>query len=100
MAAFISDDEPVSLTVTRFAKPTQESPERGTPVLPREVMLDLVDVAKRVERAYCAAKPAFDPGDCAAVNFDNEKPKSLDLELKVLANGQLVCKQAREFGGR
>lgn len=100
VAAFVSDTEPVSLTVTRFAKATRSSPERSTPVLSREVMLDLVDVAKRVERAYCAAKPSFYPGDCAAVNFDNEKPKSLDLELKLLENGQLVCKQVREFGGR
>ena len=34
------------------------------------------------------------------MTVDAEKPKSLDMELKVLANGQLVCKQVREFGGR
>ncbi|MFP5281904.1 MAG: hypothetical protein ACLGIF_00455, partial [Actinomycetes bacterium] len=100
VAAFLSDDEPVSLTVTRFAKPTATSPVRTEPVLPRETMLDLVDLARRVEQAYCAAKPSYYPGPCGFVTADSEKPKSLDLELKVLENGHLVYKQVREFGGR
>ena len=33
IAAFIGDDEPTSLTVTRFAKPTPDAPERTEPVL-------------------------------------------------------------------
>ncbi len=63
-------------------------------------MLALVDMAKTVERAYCAAKPSYYPDDCAWVTFDNEKPKSLDLELKLLEDGRFVCKQVREFGGK
>lgn len=100
IAGFVSDDEPVSLTVTRYAKPTKDAPERTEPVLPRERMLALIDIAKTVERAYCAAKPSYYPDDCAWVTFDNEKPKSLDLELKLLEDGRFVCKQVREFGGR
>ena len=33
IAGFISDDEPISFTVTRFAKPTPDAPERTEPVL-------------------------------------------------------------------
>ena len=99
IAGFISDDEPTSLTVTRFAKPTAEAPERTEPVLPAEQMLELVDLAKRVERAYCRATPGYYP-DCVFVTAANDKDASLDLELKILENGQLVYKQVREFGGR
>ena len=99
IAGFISDDEPTSLSVTRFAKPTPEDPERTEPVLPDEQMLELVDLAKRVERAYCRATPGYYP-DCVFVTAANDKEASLDLELKILENGQLVYKQVREFGGR
>jgi len=99
IAGFISDDEPTSLTVTRFAKPTPEDPERTEPVLPDEQMLELVDLAKRVERAYCRATPGYYP-DCVFVTAANDKEASLDLELKILENGQYVYKQVREFGGR
>jgi hypothetical protein len=73
---------------------------RTEPVLPREDMLRLVDIAATVERAYCAAKPGYYKGDCRFVVVDNEKPTSVDMELKILANGQFLCKQVREFGGK
>ncbi len=99
IAGFISDDQPTSLTVTRFAKPTPQAPERTEPVLPTEQMLELVDLAKRVERAYCRATPGYYP-NCGFVSAANDKAASLDLELKILENGHLVFKQVREFGGR
>lgn len=99
IAGFYSDDEPISLTVTRFAKPARDAPERTDAVLPRDRMLELVDIAKRVERAYCAATPGY-YDDCAIVAGASDKQTSLDLELKILDNGRLVCKQVREFGGR
>ena len=99
IAGFISDDEPISFTVTRFAKPTPDAAERTEPVLDRERMLELVELAKQVERAYCRAEPDYYP-DCRFVTSANDKPASLDLELKILENGQLVYKQVREFGGR
>ena len=68
-------------------------------MLPDEQMLELVDLAKRVERAYCRATPGYYP-DCVFVTAANDKDASLDLELKILENGQLVYKQVREFGGR
>ncbi|MFZ1410297.1 MAG: PEP/pyruvate-binding domain-containing protein, partial [Micropruina sp.] len=100
IAAFISDDEPISFTHARFAKPTREGPELTSPVLSRDQLVALVDLTRRVERAYCAAKPSYYPGPCAEVTFDNSKPRSLDLEVKVLADGRFVVKQVREFGGR
>ena len=99
IAGFISETEPVSLTITRFAKPTADSVERTEPVLAREQMLDLVDLARRVENAYCAAKPDYYSGSCEFVTVDNQKQKSLDLEVKLLDNRQWVVKQVREFGG-
>lgn len=99
IAAFISDNEPTSLTVTRFAKPTPKSAELTEPVLPAERMLELVDLAKRVERAYCRATPGY-YSDCEFAPAANDKPTALDLEMKILDNGRLVFKQVREFGGR
>jgi pyruvate phosphate dikinase-like enzyme len=101
VAALGLGEEPTSLTVTRFAKPTREGAERTAPVLPRERLLELVNLARAVEQAYCRAKPAYYPGgDCDFVPLDDEKPKSLDMEIKILANDRLVFKQVREFGGR
>ena len=99
IAGFISDDEPTSLTVTRFAKPVPDGPERTEPVLSREQMLELVDLAKTVERAYCQAKPGYYPR-CDLVTSASDKDAALDLEAKILENGHLVYKQTREFGGR
>jgi hypothetical protein len=62
-------------------------------------MLELVDLARRVERAYCRATRGYYP-DCRIVTSAADKERSLDLELKILENGQLVYKQVREFGGR
>ncbi len=100
IAALGLGTEPTSLTITRFAKPTKNSPERTEAVLSREQTLALVDIAATVERAYCAAKPTYYEGDCEFVVVDNEKPKSLDMELKILEGGHFVCKQVREFGGK
>ena len=100
IAAFISDVEPISFTVTRYARPAQGGPVRTEPVLTREQLVELVETTRTVERAYSRAKPDYYGRDCAAVPADITKPKSLDLEVKVLATGRLVVKQVREFGGR
>jgi len=103
IAAFLTADEPVSLTVTRFARPTPAGPVRTEPVLARAQVLDLVEVVRKVEEAWCRSKPGYYEGDCRFVTADVDKPKALDLEFKVVkgAGGErLVCKQARELGGR
>lgn len=100
IAAFLADTEPISFTVTRFAKPTASGPARTTPVLAIDQLTALVDLVRTIERAYCRAKPGYYPGPCSQVTSDNTKPRSLDLEIKVLADGCFVVKQVREFGGR
>lgn len=100
IAAFGTGDEPTSFTVVRFAKPVADGPTRTEPVLERSQMLELVDIARTVELAYCPAKPGYYGGDCRDVPLDDTKPTSLDLELKLLQDGRFVCKQVREFGGR
>ena len=100
IAGFISDQEPLSFTVTRYAKPTKDGPVLTAQVLSRDQILQIVEISKVVERAYCAAKRDYYGGDCRWVTADNTKPKALDLELKVLENGELIVKQVREFGGR
>lgn len=100
VAAIGLGDEPTSLTVTRFAKPVAGQPELTAPVLDRDTTLKLVDIAMAVERAYCSADPTYYAGDCEFVVVDSDKPKSLDMEFKLLENGRFVCKQVREFAGR
>jgi phosphoenolpyruvate synthase/pyruvate phosphate dikinase len=100
VAALGLGTEPTTFTITRFATPVAGGPPRTTPVLDEAQMRALVDVAVRVESAYCRAKRDYYGADCNVVTVDAEKPKSLDMELKVLADGHLVCKQVREFGGR
>ena len=69
-------------------------------MLSREQAIALVDIVRTVEQAYCRAKPEYYPGPCALVTSDNTKPRSLDLEVKLLEDGRFVVKQVREFGGR
>ena len=100
IASFVSDNEPISLTVTRYAKPSRDANEFSEPILVFDRMLFLVDLAKRVEVAYCIARPGYYGNDCVSVAFDNQKTKSLDLEIKILADDRIICKQVREFGGQ
>jgi hypothetical protein len=100
VAAIGLGDEPTSLTVTRHAKPAPDAPERIEPVLSKEQTLAMVDLASAVERGYCAADRPYYRGNCHFVVVDNEKPRSLDMEVKVLAVKRFLFKQVREFGGR
>ena len=68
--------------------------------VPNDQLIALIDLVRTVERAYCRAKPGYYPGPCSEVTADNTKPRSLDLEIKMLADGRFVVKQVREFGGR
>jgi hypothetical protein len=68
-------------------------------VLGDDQMNEILGYARAVENGYCKAKPSYHPGGCEYVTLDPEKPTALDMELKVLMNGQLVMKQVREFAG-
>ena len=54
-----------------------------------------------MEIAYCKAETTYYPGGrCSVVWIDRDKPRSLDMEWKILNNGHYVLKQVREFHGR
>ena len=72
-----------------------------TTILTNERMIELVDIAKTIEIAYCRAKPSYYPGgNCNSVWLDIAKPTSLDMEIKILPDGNIQFKQVREFQGR
>lgn len=104
LALFLGSNSPTSLTVKRYAKPTVRSGELTAPVLQMAENEVMVEIAKRVEESYCNARPDYylqseGYGRCDYVYYDENKPKALDMEFKLLANGQFICKQVREFNG-
>jgi hypothetical protein len=105
LAVLLTSDVPTSITVTRFAKSKVDKPEKDKPVMSREQTLTMVEVAKRVEMAYCKASADYFPASrsdgtpCEYALWDENKPKALDFEFKLLKNGHFVAKQAREFSG-
>ena len=61
----------------------------------------LIRVAQRVELNYCKSNPKYYPGgDCMWITGDLERPTSLDMELKIYSNGEVLIKQVREFSGK
>ena len=101
MAAFSDLNRPARITTTRYAKPSLTDPVMTTTILTTERMLELVDIAKNLEISYCRAKPTYYPGgNCNSVWLDTAKPLSLDMEIKILPDGNIQFKQVREFHGR
>jgi hypothetical protein len=101
VAAFSDPGRPARITTTRYAKPTLEEPVMTTTILTNERMLQLVDIAKTVETTYCRSKSSYFPGgSCSSVHLDANKPTSLDMEVKILPDGNIQFKQVREFKGR
>ena len=101
VASFSDGSRPPRFSTTRFAKPTLTDPVMTTTILTEARMAQIVDIAKKIEIAYCKAKPAYYPGgNCNSVWLDTNKPLSLDMEIKILPNGDLLFKQVREFHGR
>ena len=99
VATFFDDKIPPTFSVTRFAKPTPDAPQRTSRILSDAQMKALVDLIKKVERAYCAAKPDYYLNGCEFVAGDANKVRALDLEIKLKQSGQLVYKQVRESRG-
>lgn len=100
LATFSGIDRATRFTTTRFATPTASSPPLTSSVMTDAQMTTVVDLVKAVEVAYCKAKTGYYTGDCKYVWLDETKPRSLDVEFKVLQNGQFVLKQMREFHGQ
>ncbi|MEO7093927.1 MAG: PEP/pyruvate-binding domain-containing protein, partial [Polyangiales bacterium] len=101
VASFSDAGRPPRISTTRFAKPTVADPVMTTTILTNDRMLEIVDIAKKVEIAYCKAKSTYYPGgSCNSVWLDTNKPLSLDMEIKILPDGKIQFKQVREFHGR
>jgi hypothetical protein len=101
VASFSDPGRPARMITTRYAKPTTTDPVLTTTILTDAQMLQIVEIAKRVEIAYCKAKPSYYPGgNCNNVWLDVNKPLSLDMEIKILPDGHIQFKQTREFHGR
>jgi hypothetical protein len=98
--SFSDASRPVRISTTRYAKPTTTDAVMTTTVLTDKQMSDIVEIAKKVEIAYCKAKPTYYSGNCNYVWLDTEKPLSLDMEIKILPDGHIQFKQVREFHGR
>jgi Pyruvate phosphate dikinase, AMP/ATP-binding domain len=88
------------VTLARYATPVAGGPANTTSVISEGTTLEVVRVARQVERAYCATKKSYNAGNCANIEFNSSKSSALDLEFKVLASGRIVVKQSREFRGR
>ncbi len=100
IAGFVDPSRPPTFTVTRFATPTAGAAKLTSRILDNEVMTSILDLTKRAEIGYCRAKTSYYPGgNCTEVVLDPEKPSALDLEIKLLDNGEFTFKQVREFAG-
>ncbi len=99
IAGFTGNVAPPTFTVTRYATPVAGQPKLTHRVLPDPQMIQMLDLTKAVETAYCKAKPGYYANSCDQVTVDPTKPTALDFEVKILGNGHLVFKQVREFAG-
>lgn len=100
IAGFVDPLRPPTFTVTRFATPEAGAAKLTTRILDDEVMKSILEITKRAEIGYCRAKPTCYRGNsCNDVTLDPEKPSALDLEIKLLDNGEFTFKQIREFAG-
>jgi hypothetical protein len=100
LATFGDGSRPTRFTFVRYARPVAGQPPLTASVLDESRMNQVTELAKHVEEAYCKVKPGYYDDDCRFVWLDDRKPNSLDMEFKLLKNGQLVLKQSREFHGR
>ena len=98
-ATFSGTDRPTRFTTTRFATPKAGATPLKTSVMADDKLNQIVNMSVAVEVAYCRVKQGYYPGDCKFVWLDEAKPRSLDLEFKLLKNGHFVLKQMREFHG-
>jgi hypothetical protein len=105
LAVLLTDDVPTSLTLLRHGKSKVDAAERADAIMAREQTLTMVEVAKAVELAWCHADDGYYPpaarGErgCEWTLWDEAKPRALDLEFKLRADGRFVCKQVRPFAG-
>jgi hypothetical protein len=90
------------MVIARYATPKAGAEPLKASVLTDVQLQKIVDIGRVVETAYCRNKPGYymPLTQCGGVWLDSKKNKSLDMEFKLLENGQFVLKQMREFSGR
>jgi len=104
LATFGSNDHPTRFTTTRFtttrfATPRANAPPLTAAVIPDAKLNDIVNMTIATEVADCRVKRGSYAGDCRNVWLVETKPRSLDLEFKLLQSGHFVLKQMRELHG-
>lgn len=85
--------------ITQFAQPKADGAVLKEPVLSPKDLSTLIKAIMHAEEVYCRIKPGYFD-DCNSVTFSRRKTSALDLEFKLLASGQFVIKQIREFHGQ
>jgi Pyruvate phosphate dikinase, AMP/ATP-binding domain len=101
-AVFGTYDRAPRMVIARYATPAAGGAALKASVLTDVQLQKIVDIGRVVETAYCRNKPGYymPLTQCGGVWLDSKKDKSLDMEFKLLENGQFVLKQLREFSGR
>jgi hypothetical protein len=104
VAGFLSDGEPVSLSIAHFARPEADGPTLTNSILSRPEMMTMVQLARQVETMWCRTHSGYKKalGGSCNILADPKKKLSLDMEFKVLSAGKahrMLIKQVREFSG-
>eukprot|EP01137_Pigoraptor_chileana_P018276 Opistho-2@77504 len=105
MAIFGDEGEPTTYSVQRYAKPIADRTPLTGPVMNKDQLDKMMDMAVQVERAYCKYVDKnyiggeYDASSCDYVEEIGEKVTALDMEFKYTENAKFICKQVREFHG-
>ena len=101
IASFMDFVEDPKLSYLQFAKPKVAGEALKKPLFSDNIYKTLIRVAQRVELNYCKINRLYYPnGNCQWITSDLNRPTSLDMELKIYDNGEVLIKQVREFGGK
>jgi phosphoenolpyruvate synthase/pyruvate phosphate dikinase len=100
IATFIEAGEIPQLSFVQFAKTDATLPLRNQPLLSSADYQRMVEIARDLEYNYCKNVPGYYKNDCTYVAADTSKESSLDMELKIYSNGEILVKQVREFSGQ
>ena len=101
IASFLEFKEEPKFSFIQYAKPSAQEEVKKDKMFSDNIYKTLIRVAQRVELSYCKNNPKYYPkGDCNWITSDLERPTSLDMELKIYSNGEVLIKQVREFSGK
>ena len=99
VAAFLGPISDSTFIVTRYARPDPGAGPLTTTIMSNPQMVQMLEITTTVELAYCRFRADYYAGPCSRVTTDPDRPRALDMELKLYENGEFLIKQVREFGG-